>query len=80
MKDSFIFYASFDEALRELPDKSRLKIYDATTDYALRGIQAEFSGVEKAVFTLIKQQIDNHNKRVENGKKGGRNLRFCRDW
>ena len=72
MKDSYIFYASFDEALRELPDRSRLKVYDAVSDYALRGIVAEFNGMEKAIFTLIKAQIDRRNQRVENGKKGGR--------
>lgn len=72
MKESFIFFASFDEALRELPDKSRLKVYDAVCDYALRGIEADFNGIEKAIFTLIKAQIDRRNQRVENGKKGGR--------
>ena len=72
MKDSYVFYASFDEALRELPDKSRLKVYDAVSDYALRGIEPEFNGMEKAIFTLIKAQIDRRNQRVENGKKGGR--------
>lgn len=71
MKNSFIFYSSFDEALRELPDKSRLKIYDAITDYALRGIDAQFTGVEKAVFSLIKPQLQANNQRYENGKKGG---------
>lgn len=72
MKESYVFYASFDEALRELPDKSRLKVYDAVSDYALRSIVPEFAGMEKAIFTLIKAQIDRRNQRVENGKKGGR--------
>lgn len=70
-KESFIFYASFDEALKELPDKSRLKIYDAICDYALRGKEPDFSGVEKAVFSLIKPQIKANLQRYENGKKGG---------
>lgn len=72
MKESYVFYASFDEALRELPDKSRLKVYDAVSDYALRGVEPNFNGMEKAIFTLIKAQIDRRNQRVENGKKGGR--------
>jgi len=71
MKDSFIFYASFDEALRELPDKSRLRIYDAITDYALRGVEPELKGIEKAVFSLIKPQVKANNQRYENGCKGG---------
>lgn len=69
MKDSYIFYSSFDVALRELPDKSRLKVYDAISDYALRGIETDLNGMEKAIFVLIKTQIDRHNKRVEIGKK-----------
>ena len=77
MKDSYVFNASFDEALRELPDKSRLKVYDAVSDYALRGIEPKFSGMEKAIFTLIKAQIDQRNQRVENGKKGGRKKQAC---
>ena len=73
MKNSFIFYASFDEALRELPDKSRLKIYDAIADYALRGIiRNDFKGIEKAVYSLIIPQLQANNNRYENGCKGGR--------
>jgi hypothetical protein len=73
MKNSFIFYASFDEALRELPDKSRLKMYDAIADYALRGIiRTDFKGIEKAVYSLIIPQLQANNNRYENGCKGGR--------
>ena len=73
MKNSFIFYASFDEALRELPDKSRLKMYDAIADYALRGIvHTEFKGIEKAVYSLILPQLQANATRYENGCKGGR--------
>ena len=71
-KASFIFYASFFEALRELPDKSRLKIYDAICEYALRGNEIELKGIEKAVFSLVKPQLLANKKRYENGLKGGR--------
>jgi hypothetical protein len=70
MQNSFIFYASFDEALKELPDKIRLKIYDAICDYALRGIEPEFSGIEKAVFSLIKPQISANLQKYKNGCRG----------
>ena len=72
MNESYVFYASFDEAIRELPDKSRLRVYDAVSDYALRGIEPDFNGMEKAIFILIKTQIDRRNKRVEIGRKGGK--------
>ena len=70
-KSSFVFYLSFDEALRELPEKSRLRLYDAIADYALRGKDTEFTGIEKAVFSLIKPQLHANNQRYENGCKGG---------
>ena len=72
MRESFVFYQSFYEALRELPDKSRLKVYDSVCEYGLNGIEPELTGMEKAIFTLIKSQIDRRNQRVENGKKGGK--------
>ena len=69
-RNSFVFYASFDEALRELPDKSRLRLYDAIADYALRGEDTNFTGIEKAVFSLIKPQLQANKSRYENGVKG----------
>ncbi len=71
MQNRFIFYASFDEALKELSDKSRLKIYDAICDYALREIEPDFSGVEKIVFSLIKPKLSANLQRAKNGCKGG---------
>lgn len=71
MKESFIFYLSFFEALKELPDEVRLKMYDMIATYALTGEEMECTGVEKAVFTLIKPQINANNQRYENGCKGG---------
>ena len=70
MRESFVFYASFAEALKELPDKARLKIYDAIMAYALQGEDTEFTGIEKAVFSLIKPQIKANHQRYENGCKG----------
>ena len=70
MRERFVFYNSFDEALRELPDKARLKLYDAIMAYALRGEETEFTGIEKAVFSLIKPQLKANRQRYENGCKG----------
>ncbi|MBQ5930517.1 MAG: hypothetical protein IIX02_06980, partial [Clostridia bacterium] len=69
-KNSFVFYLSFYEALRELPEKSRIRLYDAIADFALLGKDTEFTGVEKAVFSLIKPQLQANNQRYENGCKG----------
>lgn len=71
-RDSFIFYRSFYEAIRELADEEQIKVYKAISEYALDGNELELTGVSKAIFTLIKPQIDANTKRYENGKKGGR--------
>lgn len=71
-RESFVFYRSFAEALAALEPETRLNCYDAITDYALNGGEIELSGVELAVFKLIKPQIDANNRRYQNGTKGGR--------
>ena len=71
-RESFIFYASFYEALKELPDDIRLKVFDAVCEFALGGIEPALVGVEKAIFALIRPQIAANHARYEGGCKGGR--------
>lgn len=71
MRESFIFYRTFYEALKELPDDARLRLYDAITAYALNGEKVAISGLEKAVFALVEPRIKANNQRRENGCKGG---------
>ena len=70
-RDSVIFYLSFYEAIRELPESEKLKAYEMIFDYAFSGKEPEERGIASAVFKLIKPQIDANNKRYENGVKGG---------
>ena len=72
MRESFVFYQSFYEALKELPDNVRLKLYDMIAVYALTGEESDCSGIEKAVFSLIKPQIKANNQRYLNGCNGGK--------
>ena len=72
MRDGFVFYRSFREAIRELPEEERLKCYEVILDYALDEVVPNEVGISSAIFKLIKPQIDANNKRYENGKKGGR--------
>ena len=72
MTESFIFYQSFHEALKELPIEQYGKIMYAINEYALNGTMPELAGTEKAFFLLIKPQIDANNRRKEAGNKGGR--------
>lgn len=72
MKDSFIFYRSFYEAVKELDSQTQAAVMSAMCEYALDGTEPECSGVVLAMFRLMKPQIDANSKRFENGKKGGR--------
>lgn len=71
-RDSFVFYRSFHECIRELPPKSACALYMAVCEYALNQSEPELKGLEAGIFAMIKPQIDANNKRYENGKKGGR--------
>lgn len=70
-RDSFIFYRSFWEALRQCPDDVRLQLYDAIADFALNFKKPDkLDGVAAIVFPLIEPQIAANNKRYVNGLKG----------
>ena len=75
-RNSFVFYASFYEALENLPAENQLELYTAICKYSLYDETPEMSGISKAMFTLMKPNIDAATKRydanAENGKKGGR--------
>lgn len=77
MRDSFIFFNSYYDAIRELPDEEQGQIYKAIIDYALDQIEPNgLSFIGKMCFKLIKPTIDaslsRYDANVENGKKGGR--------
>lgn len=44
-KESFVFYRSFFEALQDLKDKERLKVYDAICKLALYEEDTELTGI-----------------------------------
>ena len=76
-KESFVFYKSFHEAINNLPKEDQLEVYNAICEYSFNeNIPETLTGVAKAMFILMKPNIDSANARykasVENGKKGGR--------
>ena len=86
MADSFVFYASFAEAMDGLNNEQYGELMRAINEYAIFDKWPKLTGVLKIIFTLIKPQIDaNTVKRnsylqdVENGKKGGRPERFTQE-
>jgi len=72
MRDSFIFYKSFYDSIKELDPQDQVQIYNAIFEYQFNGEEIDLKGVCKSIFTLIIPQLKANNKRYENGKKGGR--------
>ena len=72
LRDSYIFYRSFYEAIKQFPAEVQGEIYTAINEYSLYGNETHDMGkVASSIFTLIKPQLDANIKRFENGKKGG---------
>lgn len=72
MRDSFIFYKSFYESIKELDPKDQVQIYNAIFEYEFYKKIPNLKGVCKSIFTLILPQLEANDKKYENGKKGGR--------
>lgn len=72
MRDSFIFYRSFFESMKDLPDGEKLKCFEALCAYALDGEEKETYGFSKMFMTLVRPQIDANSKKSDGGKTGGR--------
>lgn len=69
MRDSFIFYRSFYEAISDLEDMQQLEIYQAMANFSLNFEEPILSGVSATIFKLIKPQLEANNKRYINGSK-----------
>jgi hypothetical protein len=69
MRDSFIIYRSFYEAICDLDTESQAQVFKAICEYSLNFEEIELTGIAKTIFKLIKPQLDANNKRYENGKQ-----------
>lgn len=78
MADGFVFYRSFYEALKELPDDLRVEAYDAICKYALTGEAPEGSGTVMAIFKLVKPYVDRGIHFLEG--QNGRNCAEYHEW
>lgn len=76
MKESFVFYESFYQAIKDLNNDIKAEFVTALCEYCLYDNEIELQPFTKALFVAVKPTIDNTLKRyyasVENGKKGGR--------
>jgi len=68
-RHGFIFYYSFYEAMKNLPDDVRLSLYDAIAQFSFDGEISELNGIAGNFFSLIKANLEANNRKYENGKK-----------
>lgn len=71
-KNSFVFFRSFHEAIKEMPKKHQLAIYQAIVEYALDNREPSLSGPASALWKSFRPQIDSSAKRYANAKKGAK--------
>ena len=70
LRESFVFYRSFYEAIKDVPKKQQAIIYQAVFEYVFDDSEITLSGVASALWKLIRPQLDASLKRYENSKKG----------
>ena len=70
IRNSFVFYRSFHEAINQLEANERLVMYEAITAYALDGVEPQLSGTCKIMWTFVKPLLDANWKKYRNGCKG----------
>ena len=77
IRDSFIMFKNWSEAINALPEEYQLETYKAVVFYGLNGqIPENLSPVANAMLISFSKGMENsiarYNASVENGKKGGR--------
>lgn len=72
MNESFVFYKSFYDAIKEFDNDTVAEFFKLVCQYALEGEITETDNkVARALFQMTIPQIEANRKRRENGKKGG---------
>ena len=74
-RESFVFYDSFYNCIKELNPEDAKKLIVAICEYSLEWNEIEVNGVVKIAFWLIKPQLDANNRRYENWCKGWRKVK-----
>ena len=73
MRDSFVFYRSWLEAIKNLPREVQGDVLTSIIEYGLYGETTEpLKPITKAMLEMVKPQINKNNQRYENGCRGGR--------
>lgn len=70
MKESFVFFETWADAIRQMPDKERLQVYDAIMAYGIYGEKTEIGGLAQMALNLVFNDIDDCKaKRKEKAEK-----------
>ena len=76
MPKGVVIYPSYYEAIKDLPDDDRVKVYDSIMVYGLYGEIRDLPAHLNGFFVLMQPTIDSSRKRYDtackNGRKGGR--------
>jgi len=74
MRESFVFYKSFYEAIKKIKNKElKADIYEAICELGLnKNVVPLTNDVGQIIMELVKPQIEANTERYENGKKGGK--------
>lgn len=63
MKESFVFFETWAEAIRQMPDKERLQVFDAIMAYGIYGAKTEIGGLAQMALNLVFNDIDDCKKK-----------------
>ena len=72
MRDSFVFYRSFQRSIQHLEACEQLEVYHAIIAYALDQIEPELTRYSQAVWEAIKPQIAANQRKYQAGLRGGK--------
>jgi hypothetical protein len=68
-RDSMIFYRSFYEAIKELPERNQVEVLRAICEFGFDGSEPEIAGLSKTIWILIKPNLQANRKKWESGCK-----------
>ena len=78
-KESFVFYETWADAIKQMPDKERLQLFDAIMAYGIYGEKTDLGGIAQMALNLIYGDIDDckaRRKEKAEKAKASANIRW----
>ncbi len=66
MRDSFVFYKEWRDALTDMPDGIRAEVYDAIVEYGITGNQPVLKPMAEIAFRFVKTRMDKDAEKYDN--------------